>query len=367
LIAPSVDPSRQIPTDRQTLPVAAERGLLFSRSFNHCYRSSSLGLTRSSEGIAMEVSVESTDLAPVNVPPAASAVPPATTDSAWDWRQWLQQDMLGEHALKVIGAIFVISVGWILAGWISRMTYRSLKLAKLDETLSRFLTKFAWWGVLVLSIVICLGIFKVETTSIAAAIGAVGFAIGLAFQGALSNFASGIMLLVFRPYRVGDLIVVNGQMGKVDEIDLFSTTLDTMDNRRIVIPNASIFGNTIENISYHPARRIEVPVGVSYSADIDQTYEVLMRAVCAVPGVLSEPAPDVVLVELANSSVNWSVRAWAKSSEFLLVKQRTIRAAKNALNQAGIEIPFPQMDIHVHGVSSPANSTSSDTALRRAA
>lgn len=267
----------------------------------------------------------------------------------WGWEKLIDPTTYQEHAPKVLGALFVMLVGWILAGWISRLTYRSLKLAKIDETLSRFLTKFVWWSVLVLSVVVCLAIFKVETTSFAAAIGAVGFAIGLAFQGALSNFSAGIMLLVFRPYKVGDVIVVGGQTGKVDEIDLLTTTLDTVDNRRIMIPNASIFGNTIENTSYHQTRRIEVKVGVAYSADIDRTYDVLMRAVCAIPGILPEPVPEVVLLELADSSVNWSVRAWSTTAEFGLVKQRTIRAIKLALDQAGIEIPFPQMDVNVRG------------------
>ena len=277
------------------------------------------------------------------------ATPPATKLFGMfvDWQSWLKSSE--DHGPKVIGALFVLFVGWMVAGWVSRLTYRSLKLAKIDETLSRFMTKFSWWSVLVLAVVVCLSIFKVETTSFAAAIGAVGFAIGLAFQGALGNFASGIMLLMFRPYKVGDVIVVGGQTGKVDEIDLLTTTLDTPDNRRIMIPNASIFGSTIENTSYHHTRRVEVTVGACYSADIDQTYEILMRAVCAVPGILSEPVPEVVLLELADSSVNWSVRAWATTADFGLVKQRTIRAVKLALDHAGIEIPFPQMDVNLRG------------------
>ncbi len=269
-----------------------------------------------------------------------------------------------DHAPNVIGALAVLFAAWVVAGWVSRLVYRSLKLAKIDETLARFTTKFTWWGMLVLALFCCLESFGVKTTSYAAAIGAVGFSIGLAFQGALGNFAAGIMLLVFRPYKVGDLIVVGGQTGTVDEIDLFSTTLDTPDNRRIMVPNGSIFGNTIENTSYHRTRRIDVTVGAAYAADIDQTYEVLMRAVCAVPGILSEPAPEVVLLELADSSVNWSVRVWAASADFGLVKQRTIRAVKLALDHAGIEMPFPQMDVNLRG---PALASFVANADRKAA
>ncbi|MFM9963737.1 MAG: mechanosensitive ion channel family protein [Planctomycetaceae bacterium] len=269
-----------------------------------------------------------------------------------------------DRAPSVIGALFVLFAAWILAGWVSRLVYRSLKLAKVDETLARFATKFTWWGMLVLALVCCLESFGVKTTSYAAAIGAVGFSIGLAFQGALGNFAAGIMLLVFRPYKVGDLIVVGGQTGKVDEIDLFSTALDTPDNRRIIIPNGSIFGNTIENMSYHQTRRIEVSVGVSYSADIDHSYEVLMAAVCGVAGVLPQPPPEIVLLELGNSSVNWSVRAWALTSDFRLITQRVIRASKMALDQAGIEMPFPQLDVNLRG---PALASLAPNTVRKAA
>lgn len=284
----------------------------------------------------------------------------AASKFSWDWQTLFKQAEV--YTPRVVGALVLLVGAWILAGWVSRLTYRSLKLAKIDETLSRFMTKFTWWSVLVLGVVACLACFKVETTSFAAAIGAVGFAIGLAFQGALGNFAAGIMLLIFRPYKVGDVIVVGGQTGTVDEIDLFSTTLDTPDNRRILIPNASIFGSTIENTSFHRTRRVDILVGVGYAADIDRTYEVLMRAACAIPGIAETPAPEVVLVELANSSVNWSVRVWAQSAEFGLLKQRTIRAIKLALDQAAIEIPFPQMDINLRNgtivsVSQPVDQT----------
>lgn len=304
---------------------------------------------------------------------AATPVDTSPTDNmpVPEWLAWDNLAKYGHHyGPKVIGACVLLFAAWVLAGWVSRLTYRSLKLAKIDETLARFTTKFAWWGAMVLGVIACLGIFDVQTTSFAAAIGAVGFAIGLAFQGALGNFAAGIMLLIFRPYRVGDLIVVSGQTGKVDEIDLFTTTLDTPDNRRILIPNASIFGNTIENMSFHKTRRVEVTVGVSYAADIDQTYDTLIQAACAIPGILAEPAPQTVLLELAASSVNWSVRVWCPTSDFIVVKQRTIRAIKLALDQAGIEIPFPQVDVHVRSnadATAPINAAALAATQRKAA
>ncbi len=252
-----------------------------------------------------------------------------------------------EYGGPVLIALATLTVGWIVAGWVGSLTFRALRRAKIDETLAKFLTKFARWGVLLLVLLACLSVFGVETTSFAAVIGSAGIAIGLAFQGTLSNFAAGIMLLMFRPFHVADVINVAGHLGKVDEISLFTTTLDTFDNRRIIVPNGQVFGSTIENVTYHPHRRADVAVGVSYAADIDKTRDVLMQAARSVPGGLSDPEPAIWLSDLGDSAVNWSVRVWAKSDDFGDVKQATIRAVKNALDDAGIEIPFPQMDIRL--------------------
>jgi len=256
-------------------------------------------------------------------------------------------EMAVTYGGRVIVALVLLFAGWIFAGWVGAAARKALTRAKIDETLGKFLAKLARWGILLLVILACLSVFGVETTSFAAVLGSAGIAIGLAFQGTLSNFASGIMLLMFRPFQVGDVITVDGRTGKVDEIELFTTTLDTFDNRRFVIPNSSVFGATIENVSYHPQRRADVAVGVAYSADIDQTREVLTRAARNVPGVLDDPEPAIILVDLGDSCVNWSVRVWVKSDDFLTVKQAAIRAVKLALDEAGIEIPYPQMDVHI--------------------
>jgi small conductance mechanosensitive channel len=155
------------------------------------------------------------------------------------------------------------------------------------------------------------------------------------------------MLLIFRPFKVGDTVNVAGQSGTVDEIELFTTTLDTPDNRRIIMPNSAVFGATIENVSYHRVRRVDVPVGVSYDADIDLTRDVLQSAIATTPGALVEPAPEAVLLGLGASSVDWSVRAWAPTADVGAVKEALIRNVKVRLDAAGIAIPFPQMDIHV--------------------
>jgi len=256
-------------------------------------------------------------------------------------------NLLVTYGGQVAVALVVLLGGWIFAGWVGAVTRKALARAKIDETLSKFLCKLARWAILLLVVLACLSVFGVETTSFAAVIGSAGIAIGLAFQGTLSNFAAGIMLLMFRPFQVGDVINVAGQTGKVNEIDLFTTTLDTFDNRRLIIPNGQVFGATIENISYHSQRRADVDVGVAYSADIDRTREILTEVAQNVPGGLGDPEPGIVLLGLGDSAVNWSVRVWAKGDEFGDVKQATIRAVKIALDEAGIEIPFPQMGVHL--------------------
>lgn len=256
-------------------------------------------------------------------------------------------EMVVTYGGRVVVALVVLLAGWIFAGWVGGVTRKTLTRAKIDETLAKFLCKAARWAILLLVILACLSVFGVETTSFAAVIGSAGIAIGLAFQGTLGNFASGIMLLMFRPFQVGDVVTVGGITGKVDEIELFTTTLDTFDNRRFIIPNGSVFGSTIENITFHPQRRADVAVGVGYSADIDRTREVLTQAAHNVPGALDDPEPAIILLDLGDSCVNWSVRVWAKSDEFGAVKQAATRAVKLALDEANIEIPFPQMDVHV--------------------
>ncbi len=260
-------------------------------------------------------------------------------------------DALAEMAVRyggrVIVALVVLFAGWILAGWVGATTRKALTRASLDETLVKFLSKLARWGVLLLVILACLSVFDVETTSFAAVLGSAGIAIGLAFQGSLGNFASGIMLLMFRPFQVGDVVTVGDVTGKVNEIELFTTTLDTFDNRRFIIPNGSVFGTTIENISFHPRRRADVNVGIAYAADIDRTREVLTQAAKDVDGALADPEPSIVLVDLGDSAVNWSVRVWANSDDIGSVKQEVTRAVKLALDKADIAIPFPRIDVHL--------------------
>lgn len=250
---------------------------------------------------------------------------------------------------RILLALVLIIAVFILASWASKLTGKAVRKAKVEETLARFLSNIARYIVLIAGGVAILGTLGVETTSFAAVLAAVGFAIGMAMSGMLGNIASGIMLLLFRPFKVGDVVDAAGTRGKIFEIGLFTTSFDTFDNRRIIVPNNEIFGGNIENVSYHATRRVEVPVGTEYRADIDKTREVLMAAAKATGNILDEPAPVVYLSQLGTSSIDWSVRVWVNAGDFWAVKDKLTRDVKYALDEAKIGIPFPQMDVHIDG------------------
>jgi small conductance mechanosensitive channel len=255
------------------------------------------------------------------------------------------------HGPAIVGVILLMTVAWIVSSWLRGATRRALLRTKFDPTLGKFLSNLIRWAILVLALVTSLNVFGIAATSFAAVLGAVTLAIGLGFQNSLSNMAAGVMLLIFRPFKVGDVVTVAGQLGKVNEIDLLITELDTPDGRRVIVPNGSIIGGVIENITHHPRRRVDVPVGVHYEADIDATRAALERALNMVQPRLDDPPPEVVLLELGSSSVNWQLRVWTPRDQFFATRQSALRAAKIALDQAGITIPFPQLDVHLKGLA----------------
>jgi len=260
-------------------------------------------------------------------------------------QEWIY---VAEHyGLRAGLVILLMIAAWTFSGWASALVRKGLTRVKFDETLTKFIARMVRWLILLLVALACLSKFGVETTSFAALLGAAGLAVGLAFQGTLSNFAAGGMLLIFRPYKVGDAVNTAGVLGTVNEIALFTTEIDTFDGRRIIVPNSAIYGSVIENVWYHPRRRVEVEVGVSYEADIDTTRKILEEAIQSVPQFVEDPEPAVVLNNLGASSVDWVVRAWAFKADFLDSKQALIRAVKMGLDQAGIGIPYPQMDVHL--------------------
>lgn len=250
-------------------------------------------------------------------------------------------------AILYISFLVASAVGRYIGGMVTK---------KVDATLGKFLTKAIRNMIMVMVGLIALKIFKVDVAEFAVIIAAAGFAIGMALQGTLGNFAAGVMLLIFRPFKVDDYIVVAGTEGTVEEIDLFTTRLNALDNRHLIIPNGEIFGAKLENYSRNKMRRVDVNVGAAYSADIEHTRTALERAVAVVSSAYAEvtgeaeiPAAQVYLMELGPSSVDWQLRVWCNPNQYWGVREELTAAAKNALDKAGISIPFPQMDVHVVG------------------
>ncbi len=259
-------------------------------------------------------------------------------------------DAILAYTPRVLGAIVILILGRIFAGWARKFTRRALEKGNVDETLATFVARAV--GILVMAFVILavLGQFGVETTSFIAILGAAGLAVGLALQGTLSNFAAGVMLILFRPFKVGDLISAGGVTGIVNAVDLFSTKLDTLDNRRLIVSNSEVYGGTIENVTFHDTRRVDVNVGTDYGADLKQVRDILEAVPARIEGALTDPAPQIFLSDLGDSSINWQVRIWCRTDEYWDVWQRTTQEVKAALDAADIGIPFPQMDVHMDGV-----------------
>lgn len=249
----------------------------------------------------------------------------------------------------VVLAIVLILAVFLAAGWARGITKKACGRAKVEETLARFLSNVIGYLILIAGAIMILGTLGVETTSFAAILAAAGFAIGMAMSGMLGNIAAGVMLLLFRPFKVGHYIKAASTEGTVDEIGLFTTTLDTPDKRRIIVPNGKIFGDNIENVSYHPIRRVGISVGTDYGADIDKARAVMLEAAKATEHVLTDPEPAVVLTGLGGSSIDWAVRVWVNSADYWEVMDTLTRNVKYALDEAAIGIPFPQMDLHIDG------------------
>lgn len=249
--------------------------------------------------------------------------------------------------LQVIGAIAVLIVGRWVAGLLRRAVTRGLERARIDPTLTPFLAGITYYVALAVVLIAVLGLFGIETTSLVAVLGAAGLAVGLALQGTLSNFSSGVMLLVFRPFSKGDFVEVAGVKGSVQRVGIFTTTLSTPDNVRIIVPNSSIYGAIITNYSSNETRRNDLVFGVSYADDLGDAEDAIRRVLAADSRVLKEPEPVVAVAELADSSVNFVVRPWCQKDDYWPLRFDLTRRIKQELESSGCSIPFPQRDIHV--------------------
>ena len=251
------------------------------------------------------------------------------------------------YGLKALAALVIFIIGKYFAGVAKRLTDKVLSSRKVDQTVVSFVANLAWAIVFVFTIIATLGQIGVQTASLVAVIGAAGLAVGLALQGSLSNFASGVLMVLFRPCRVGDFVEAAGVASVVDEITIFSTKLRTGDNKLIIAPNSAIMNGTITNYSALEKRRIDLVIGVSYASDIAKTKKVIAEVLDNNAFVLKDPGYTIGLAELADSSINFVVRPWVSTGDYWPARFEVLEQIKNALDAADIEIPFPQMDLHV--------------------
>ena len=262
--------------------------------------------------------------------------------------KWMEilKTYASEYGVKILGAILIWIVGSFIIKKIKKLLVKAMNKVEYDESLEKFISSLIVVSLKIILFVVILGNLGIETTSFAAILAAAGLAVGLALQGSLSNFAGGVLILIFKPYKTGDFIEAQGVMGVVKQIEIFTTKLNTPDNKEVIIPNGSLSNGNITNYSTEENRRIDITMGVSYDADIKQTKDLLMRILTDHPKVLKDPQPTILLGELADSSVNFKVRPWVLTDDYWDVYFQIMETCKIELDKAGIEIPYPQMDIH---------------------
>ena len=264
-----------------------------------------------------------------------------------DWDVILSKVM--PYARDVVLAILVLIVGRWIAGKLRLAIVRSMERGGVDASLSPFLSGLAYYLMMTFVLLAVLGVFGIQTTSVIAILGAAGLAVGLAMQGTLSNFAAGVMLLIFRPFKAGDFVEAGGSAGTVQEIGIFATTLHTADNVLIIVPNSAIYGGTVKNFSANDTRRNDMVVGIGYGDNIGVAVDTIKAILTADERVLSEPAPVVAVSELGDSAVNLVVRPWCRKEDYWGLRFDLQQQFKERLELAGCSIPYPQQDVHIHG------------------
>jgi small conductance mechanosensitive channel len=260
----------------------------------------------------------------------------------------LFKDQLFEYAPKLIGAIIVLIIGLWIIGIISKMVRKLMDKRDVDPTLKPFIKSLVSATLKILLLISVISMVGVEMTSFVAILAAVGLAVGMALSGTLQNFAGGVMILLFKPFKVGDYIEAQGHSGTVREIQIFNTILKSPDNKTIIIPNGGLSTNSMVNYSTEKTRRVDWTFGIAYGDKIEDAKKIIMDLIEADPNIMKDPAPFVEVSELADSSVNFAVRAWTKSEKYWDVFFPMNENIYNKFNASGINIPFPQMDVHVH-------------------
>lgn len=257
----------------------------------------------------------------------------------WSW--------VSAYSLNIIGALLIFIAGKWLARRISNLLAKLLEKNNFDLALVSFLTHLTYYALVVLVVVAAAGRLGINTTSFLTVIGAAGLAVGLALKDSLSNFAAGVMIVLFRPFTIGDVVSTAGITAKVEKITIFNTHFCSPDNQLIIVPNNKIIADIITNINVKDTRRVDLTVGISYSDDMAETKEILARLAKEDSRILADPAPFIAVAELADSSVNLVFRPWVKTSDYWDVRFDLTEKIKNRLDEAGISIPFPQQDVHL--------------------
>ena len=261
---------------------------------------------------------------------------------------------ISEHgvdwAIKIAIALAIFIIGRMIARMITNLLRKALTKSGTDAMLVGFLGNIAYGVLLVAVVLAAIDTLGVNVTSLLAILGAAGLAVGLALKDSLANFAAGVMIIIFRPFKIGDFVTAGGTSGVIDEIGMFCTLMHTGDNQRIIVPNSAVFGGTIINVSALPTRRIDLVIGIGYDDNIGQARDVIMDIINADDRILKDPAPAVAVGELGDSSVNLNVRPWVNSGDYWPVRADLLENIKVKLDAAGISIPYPQQDVHMHEV-----------------
>lgn len=260
-------------------------------------------------------------------------------------------DLGALYGLKIISAVAILVLGRLVVGIFTSVIGRLMKNSKTDPTLMKFIISISKVALMTFIAIAALGSLGVQTASFVAVIGAAGLAVGFALQGSLANFASGVMLIIFRPYKGGDYVEAGGTSGSVESIQIFNTVLKTPDNKLVIIPNSKITGDMITNYSAMDKRRIDMVFGIGYGDDIRAAKRILDEIISGDERILKDPAPVVAVLELGDSSVNFAVRPWVKTSDYWSVYFDLTEKVKLTFDSRGISIPFPQRDVHIHQVS----------------
>lgn len=255
---------------------------------------------------------------------------------------------LMQYGSKLLLALFVLWGGWWLANRLTAMLDTAMAKGRVEKTLQRFLHSLLGILMKTILIIVFASMVGVETASLIALLGAAGLAVGLALQGSLANFAGGILILVFKPFKVGDVIEAQGFVGHVVEIQIFNTMLRTLDNQRVYIPNGLLSNGCVKNIFVEKTRRVDLSFGISYGDDILRTRKIIQQVIADNDKILANPAPDIFVAEHADSAINFLVRPWCKSEDYWAVYFGMMEAVKLAFDREGITIPFPQRDVHLY-------------------